>query len=176
MSRFKSNRYPALFVILSVMVMMTTSAFSNDDHKVTITSWGNGSPELEITVPSDYGVEKHKGPDFDVHYLASKNPRDPVMGIYIGHHPNLFSSRLKGIAVEREKGTILGQKAEWIAWQDKENDAAVYHCETIVPGVFKGAGASGIAALMLHIFVNGPDKTKVQSLRKTTESMRVIQK
>jgi len=91
------------FVILSVLFIIPLVACAKDETALTLGSWGNGAPELTIFVPSGYTVEKHKGPDFDVHYVGSKNFNDPSMGIYIGHHPNAFSSQKKGIETKKRK-------------------------------------------------------------------------
>jgi len=169
MGRLKNSGCPAL-AVLSMVFVMTTSTFSNDDAVLTITSFGT---ELVVTVPSAYGIETHRGPDFDVHYIGTKDPRGPVMGIYIGHHPNLFSSRKTGTTSEKEADTILGQKVEWIIWQGKENDEMIRHCETIVQEVFTGSGSRSIAALMIHIFIQGPANEEVTSLRTAAKSLRV---
>ncbi len=83
-------------------------------HLVTIESWSDQAPALRISIPPGYEVDKHSGEDFDVHYIKSRNPNDPSMGIYIGHHPNAFASKQKRVKTKKETATILGQKVEWI--------------------------------------------------------------
>jgi hypothetical protein len=166
--------YPSL--ILSVLLMIPLVCCARGENLLRIESWGNGAPELSIYVPSGYSVQKHKGPDFDVHYIRLKNPNDPSMGIYIGHHPTPFSSQQKGIETRREGDVILGQNAEWILWQEKENGKTTYHCETIVKDVFKGMGGSGVAGLIVHIFVRGPDQEKVNLLKTSAKSLQVLRR
>jgi hypothetical protein len=139
-----------------------------------IDSWGSGAPELIIAVPSGYTVQKNKGPDFNVHYIRMKNPDDPSMGIYIGHHPNLFSSQKKGIETVKERDVILGKNVEWTIWQEKDDGKTTYHCETMVREVFKGMGGSGVAGLVVHAFIRGPDQKKVNSLKNSLKSLRIV--
>ncbi len=162
--------------VLTTLFLMSLTACAKDENLLTLESWGNGAPELSISVPSGYTIQKHKGPDFDVHYVESKNPNDPSMGIYIGHHPNPFSSQIKGIDTAKEADVILGQKVEWVLWQGEPEGKGSYHCETIIANVFKGMGGSGVDGLMIHVFVNGPDQKKVNLLKTSSKSLRVLRK
>ncbi len=162
--------------VLSMVFMMAFLACAREENRLTIESWGDGAPELSIPVPSGYTVEKHKGPDFDVHYIRSKNPNDPSTGIYIGHHPNPFSSQKKGIETRKEADVILGQNMEWISWEEKEDGKTNYHCETIVKDVFKGIGGSGVAGLMVHVFIRGPDQKKLNLLKTSAKSLQIVRK
>jgi hypothetical protein len=166
----------SLLAILFTLFLMSLTAWASNENLLTIESWGNGAPELSISVPLGYTAEKHKGPDFDVHYVGSKNPNHPSMGIYIGHHPNPFSSQKKGIAIKKEADVILGQKVEWILWQDEQDGKGTYHCETIVKEAFKGMRGSGVAGLMIHVFVKGPDQKQVNLLKASAKSLRVVRK
>jgi hypothetical protein len=159
-----------------MLFMIPSVCCAKDENLLTIESWGNGAPELSISVPSGYTVEKHKGPDFDVHYVRSKNANDPSMGIYIGHHPNPFSFQKKGIETKKEVDVILGQNGEWILWQEKEDGKISYHCETIVKDAFKGMGGSGVAGLMVHVFIRGPDQKKVNLLKTSAKSLKIVRK
>ncbi len=165
-----------LFVILSMLFMMPLVALVRDENVLTIESWGNGAPELSISVPSGYTVERHKGPDFDVHYIGSKNRDNPSMGIYIGHHPNPFSSQKKGIETKKEADVILGQNVEWILWQEKEDGKTSYHREAIVKEAFKGMGGGGVAGLMVHVFIQGPDQKQVNLLKTSPKSLKIARK
>jgi hypothetical protein len=166
--------YPPL--ILSMLLMIPIVCCAKDENLLTIESWGNGAPELNISAPSGYTVEKHKGPDFDVHYVRSKNPNDPSMGIYIGHHPNLFSSQKQEIETKKEADVILGQNVEWILWQEKEDGKTSYHRETIVKEAFKGIEGGGVAGLVIHVFINGPDQKKVNLLKVSVKSLQIVRK
>ncbi len=159
--------------ILSILLMISLVCCARGQNLLTIESWGSGAPELSISAPSGYSVQKQKGPDFDVHYIRLKNPNDPSMGIYIGHHPNLFSSQKKGIETKKEADVILGQNVEWILWQEKEDGKTTYRCETVVKEVFKGMGGSGVAGLMVHVFIRGPDQKKVNSLKTSAKSLKI---
>ena len=166
--------YPLL--ILSVLLMIPLVSCARGQNLLTIESWGSGAPGLSISVPSGYTVQKQKGPDFDVHYVRLKNPNDPSMGIYIGHHPNPFSSQKKGIETRKEADVILGQNVEWILWQEKEDGKTSYHCETIVKEVFKGVESSGVAGLVVHVFIRGPDQKKVNLLKTSAKSLQVLRR
>jgi hypothetical protein len=156
------------------MLFMPLVACAKDENVLTIESWGNGAPELRICVPLGYTVEKHKGPDFDVHYVGSKYPNDPSIGIYIGHHPNPFSSQKKGIETKKEGDAILGQKVEWILWEEKQDGKTTYYCETIIKEAFRGMGGSGVGGLMIHVFIKGPDQRQVYSFKTSARSMRIV--
>jgi hypothetical protein len=143
------------------------------ENLLRIESWGSGAPELSLSAPSGYIVQKHKGPDFDVHYVRLKNPDAPSMGIYIGHHPNPFSSPKKGIETRRQEDVILGQNVEWTSWEEKKDGKTTYHCETIVKEVFNGMEGKGVAGLILHIFIRGPDQKKVNQLKTSARSLQI---
>ena len=156
-----------------MVFMVAFLACAGGENLLTLESWANGAPELSIALPFGYTVQKHKGPDFDVHYVRSKNPNDPSMGVYIGHHPNPFSSQKKGLEIRKEADAILGQKVDWISWQEKEDGKATYHCEAIVKEAFKGMGGSGVAGLMVHVFIKGPDQERVNLLKTSARSLRI---
>jgi hypothetical protein len=162
--------------ILSTLLSWFWATSAEDENLLIIESWGNEAPELTISSAIKYKVEKQKGPDFDVHIVRSKNPDDPAMGIYIGHHPNPFISRKKGIDIKKEADAVLGQNVEWILWQDKEDGKATYHCETIVSGAFKGMGGGGVAGLMVHVFIKGLDQRHVNLLKTSARSLRIVHK
>jgi len=163
-------------LILSVLLMIPLVCCASGENLLRIESWGSGAPGLSISVPSGYSVQKRKGADFDVHYIRLKNPNDPSMGIYIGHHPNPFSSQKKGIETRREADVILEQNVEWILWQEKEDGKTTYHCETIVNGVFKGMGGSGVSSLIVHVFIRGPDQKKGNLLKTSAKSLQIVRK
>ncbi len=163
-------------IILSILLMMPLICCAKGQQLLTIESWGTGAPGLTISVPAGYTIQKHKGPDFDVHYIRVKNVDDPSMGIYIGHHPNLFSSQKKGMETKREVDVILGQNVEWILWQEKEDGKTTYHCETLVREAFKGMEGSGVGGLMVHIFIRGPDHKKVNLLKTSAKSLQIARK
>ncbi len=165
-----------LLAVLTMMFMVAFWACAKGENLLTIESWGNGTPELSISVPLGYAVQRCKGPDFDVHYIESKNANDPSMGIYIGHHPNPFSSQVKGIDTTKEADVILGQKVEWISWQGEPEGKGSYHCETIIANVFKGIDDEGVAYLMIHIFMHGPDKNRISLLKTSANSLRIVRK
>jgi hypothetical protein len=159
-----------------MLFLMPLVALAKDENVLTIESWGNDAPELRISVPSGYTVEKQKGPDFDVHYVGSKNSNDPSIGIYMGHHPNPFSSRKKGIERRKEGDIILGKNVEWISWEEKQDGKTTYHCETILKEAFKGMGASGVSGLMIHVFIKGADQKQVNLLRTSARSLQIVGK
>ncbi len=161
-------------ILILLMLFMPLVAYARDENRLILESWGNGAPGLSISVPSGFAVQKHKGPDFDVHYIESKNPNDPSMGIYIGHHPNPFSSQKGGIETRNEGEVILAQNVKWILWQEKEDGKTTYHCETIVKDAFKGMGGGGVAGLMIHVFIQGPDQKRVNLLKTSAKSLQIV--
>ena len=166
--------YPSFILLMFFTIPLICC--NKGENVLRIESWGSGAPELTISAPSGYIIQKKKGPDFDVHYVRVKDPKDPSMGIYIGHHPNLFSSQRKEIETEREEDIILGQNVEWTVWQEKSNGKTIYYCEVIVKGVFKGLEGRGVASLIVHIFIRGPDQKKVNSLKKSAKSLQTVSK
>jgi hypothetical protein len=163
-------------ILILWMLLVPLVACAKDENLLMLESWGNGAPELSISVPIGYTVEKHKGPDFDVHYIKWKNTNDPLTGIYIGHHPNPFSSQRKGIETKKGSDVILGQNVEWILWEEERDGKTTYHCETIAKEAFKGMGGSGVARLMVHVFIKGADQRQVNMLRTSAKSLRIIHK
>ncbi len=164
-------------VILSFFLAWPLAACAKDENLLTIEIRGMGAPQLSISVPSGYvHIEKHKGPDFDVNYITSKNPGDPALGIYVGHHPNLFSSQKKGLETKKETDVILGQKVEWISWREEQNEKTIYHYETIAEGAFKGFENGYVAGLMVHVFIEGSDHKKVNLLKASSKSLRIVRK
>ncbi len=160
--------------LILLMLFVPLVACAKDENLLMLESWGNGAPGLSISVPSGYAVQRHKGPDFDVHYIESKNPKDPSMGIYIGHHPNQFSSQVKGIEITKEADAILGQKVEWVSWQGEPEGKGSYHCETIIANVFKGIEGGGVAYLMIHVFMHGQDKKQINLLKASARSLQIV--
>ncbi len=160
--------------ILFKLFRMPLAACAKGENVLTIESWGNGAPELKISVPPGYKLYKHKGPDFDVHYIESKIADDPSMGIYIGHHLNPFSSKVKAIDTAKEADAILGQEVEWVSWQGEPEGKRSYHCETIIANVFKGMGGEGVAYLMIHAFMHGQDQEQVNLLKSSVKSLRIV--
>lgn len=153
------------------LFFVSSMAWASGQNFFTLESWGNGAPELRIAVPSGYTITKQKGPDFDVHYINPENTNDPSMGIYIGHHPNAFHLHQEGIKIRKETDDILGQKVEWILWQEKEDGKTIYRCETIIQGAFKERKGGGVAALMVHVFVRGSDRKQFNLLKNSAKSL-----
>lgn len=165
----------AMLIIFFVM-LLGACVTATDQSVLTLESWGNGAPELNLSVPQGYSGQKQKGPDFDVYYITSKDPNDPSMGLYIGHHPNLFSSQRKGIETTKEKDAILGQNVEWIAWEEKQNGKTVYRYETIIENGFKGFKGGGVDRLRIHVFLKGPAQKQVNLLKDSAKSLRIVVK
>jgi hypothetical protein len=170
------GEYSMMQFLIVWMLLVPLVACAKDENLLMLEPWGNGAPELSISVPSGYTVEKYKGPDFNVHYIRSKNPNAPSLGIYIGHHPNPFSSQKQGIETKKEADVILGQNVEWILWQEKEDGKTSYHRETIVKEAFKGMGGGGVAGLMVHVFIQGPDQKQVNLLKTSPKSLKIVRK
>jgi hypothetical protein len=175
-SRFKVWHDSLNEYLLSMVLMMLLVAWGAGENILTIESWGNGAPELRISAPLGYTLQKHKGPDFDVHYITSKNANDPSIGIYMGHHPNPFSAQMKGIETVKEADVILCQKTEWISWQEKQDGKTIYHSETIIADVFREMEGGGVAGLRIHVFIKGSDQKEINLLKTSARSLRMVKK
>ncbi len=71
---------------------------------------------------------------------------------------------------------ILGQNMEWVLWQEKEGGKISHHCETIVKEAFKGIEDGGVGALRIHVFMQGQDKKRVDLLKASAKSLRIVRK
>jgi len=63
---------------------------------------------------------------------------------------------------------------EWILWREKEDSEITYHCEAIVKEAFKGMEGSGVAGLMIHVFIKGPNQKQVNLLKTSARSLRIV--
>lgn len=104
-------------------------------------SWGNGSPTLLIDLPSGYIINRHEGPDFDVHYVSQTVPEGKEdwarMGIYVGYNPRLFSRKDER---KEESGIVGTQEVTWFVWETEHEDNNLYHREVLIRNFFAKAG------------------------------------
>ena len=136
-----------LLPISFIFLIVTFSATHPEDiESVTrhiLPSWGNDAPQVIVEMPSYFSLESSKKSDFDVHCFSTKSEY-PRIGIYIGHHPNLFSDDKE---VKKVRGNVGGRKVEWLRWEESD----VFNSECIVSNFFPENDSYG--PLMLHIFI-----------------------
>jgi hypothetical protein len=110
---------------------------SGEKHVFEITTWGNAIPSLIMEVPIGFEMWRTDGPDFKVFYIASvSEPRDGLMGIYIGHNP---AHRWP------ESATTVHSKAgsfpiTWHVWSDEyevdTGKVTIYRRHTVIDDFF----------------------------------------
>ena len=110
-----------------------------------------------ISLPENYYIQKHMGPDFDVYYIKSNNLNDEEMthgGLYFGNHPSLFGNdeenNLKYL--EDIYCNIFSTNRKWKIYNKGNN----YFAETIV----KNKGGQEWERY-IHIWVNGETKEEL---------------
>ena len=145
----------SLVVLVAVLLALMAVSLRPQDNKsrgsltrYVLPSWGNGAPAIVIWLPAGYERETKKPADFDLHYLNNKKLQLPGILVYVGHHPNPFSS---GIAPDKKttiKVRIAGREAEWIEWVSEGH----YLGEVLLSGLYPDDPNWG--GLVVHISIN----------------------
>ena len=152
------------FVGLSPLQAQTGSA----SREIVLSSWGNGAPEITITVKGNWKKGKtHKGPDFDVHYLTPNADGDSI-AIYVGHNP-------QDIARANATTAKINVGANPVTFYVTQRDG-ISHAEAIVDGFFGGFEGSGVAVLRLHIIINARNSEQLAEIFKYIETLKPITK
>ncbi len=130
----------------------------------TLPSWGNGAPELSITLTGKWEQTRNKGPDFDVHWFSSKS-LGGSLGIYVGHHPQPIqttpeTSRTNLVIGDKEVAFSItpikgGQKGA-----------------AIIDDFFKGFPGPGVVQLKLHIMINIAKQDFLESVRQGLKTLK----
>jgi hypothetical protein len=133
---------------------------SHQDWHIFTLQASAGEPQFEITLPQDFSMQHHEGPDFDVYYFADVSGKSRV-GVYVGLQPGLHSKKSGVSQVQHIPGQIGRISIEWLRWvQDGEHNS-----EALVPGLSGG--------LILHVFVTADTEQKMVSLEIAASSLRL---
>lgn len=132
-------------------------------------SWGNGAPDLVITLAGDWKQEANKGPDFDVHWLSGLGGS---LGIYVGHNPKDIETTA---ATAKTNLLVGGKQIGFLVTPSKDGQKT----QAIVDHFFKGCSGQGVSDLKLHIMINGTTQkfmTAVQDGLKTLKPKNIANK
>jgi hypothetical protein len=148
-------------------------AQTSAQERVTLPSWGDGAPELELELPPDFTRSSKKGEDFDVHYIApTGRAADAAHGtIYVGHHPGFFHTRetdVEGLSHVTE--TIHGEQVEIYSFTQAKDHT--FHKEAILGSVFALSPGDTIRALRVHVACGGTSEERVAELWKYLSAVR----
>lgn len=150
-----------MFVGLPLAQAQTNSG----SKEIILPSWGNGAPEIAITVKGDWKQKLNKGPDFDVHYLTLNTGGNSI-GIYVGHNPQ----EIMKTDATTTKLTVGTNSV--IFYVTQQNGAS--HAEAIIDGFFRGFEGSGVAQLRLHIMINARNSEQLAEIFKDIETLKPI--
>ena len=170
-----------IFIVITIFVLIIIGAlvilkFHRGDSiaysktgTFKLDSWGNGAPSLIINITPDYELKKHKGVDFDVYYF-SKHPSNSSIGIYLGHHPSLLNPKEK---VSKIAGKIQDKEITWIEWKEVTNGNVEINRETVISNFFPDKNTD-FEGLIIHIFIKGNNKEKIDMLQQYAETIRIL--
>jgi hypothetical protein len=127
-------------------------------------SWGNGAPELTITLVGKWEQTRNKGPDFDVHWFASKS-LGGSLGIYVGHHPQPIQTT----AETSRTNLVIGDKEVAFAIAPIKGGQKV---AAIINDFFKGLPGPGVAQLKLHVMINVAKQDFLESVRQGLKTLK----
>ena len=131
--------------------------------QVILESWGNGAPDLQLSLPPGFTTEITKGPDFDVHRM--RHPDDiGVLSIYIGHHPNRDNEE----GSERVRRKVGKRK---VTFERSETEYGSF-ADALVPGFFKKEKGSGVSGLILYVFISAKDDHFYEQVWQILETLR----
>jgi hypothetical protein len=110
-----------------------TSDQSKDDLEVKIPLIEKqiGDSGYSMSIPMNYSIKTHDGPDFSVYYFS---PTDTTInnkltgGLYLGNSPGLFNAENDSCKIEMFKGKVLNQQQNWTVYNCQKN----YSIQTIV--------------------------------------------
>ena len=142
---------------IPIVIMLAFAGFPSMSHEAensnsmaryVLPSWGNGAPTIVISLPKGYERETKKPADFDLHYLNNKNLVLPGILLYVGHHPNLFSSNISQHQQKKRSIAIAGHEEEWVEWTSEGKCFG----EVLLSKLFPDNKSYG--ALIVHISIN----------------------
>lgn len=113
-----------------------------------------------INLPSEYAMEHHEGPDFDVYHFSDASGTSRV-GVYVGCCPGLHSKEAGITLAQPVPGRIGQSSVEWLRWiQDGK-----HHSEVLISGLSDG--------LILHVFIAADTQQKVLALEEAAATLRL---
>jgi hypothetical protein len=121
----------------------------NWGKQITIPSWGNNAPCIEIRTPLDWKLSTVKGIDFDLNYL-SDSINSGQMLIYIGSNPKNIESK------ENPIKHYVG-KMRYNFYSSQQNGSP-FKEEAIVSGFFKSKNNEAVSALLMHIVISSKNR------------------
>jgi len=129
--------------------------------------WGNGAPELVITLQGKWEQKTNKGPDFNLHWLSS-----PLLGgslgVYVGRHPQKIET---ATATTRTNLVVGSKQVVFFVTLSKDGQ----HAEAIVDDFFKGFTGLGVSSLRLHVTINGNRREFIDSVRLALKTLKLRQ-
>jgi hypothetical protein len=143
----------------------TSSGFTKT---FTMPSWDNGAPRLQVDFPSDFSMERRKGPDFEVFYFFDDVTKGG-MGLYAGHHPSLRSRAAGVTGVQRHTSRMGDISVEWSRWSQDGK----YRSETLVLGIYGQDAPLGYADLVLHIFMVALTEQDIARMEAAAATLRL---
>ena len=110
--------------------------------EIILSSWGNGAPEMAITVQGNWAYTTTKGPDFDIHRLTA-DINGVFVTVYVGHHPrDVVSINATTVKVKVRTRPVIFYVTQ------REGSASA---EAVMDGFFSGFEGPGVGELKLHI-------------------------
>jgi hypothetical protein len=134
----------------------------------TLPPWDNGGPRLQIDLPSNFSMRRHKGPDFDVFYFTNGSKR-PSLGLYVGHHPSLSTREGGIIDIRRQPGRVGDVSVEWLRWSKDSEQFS----EALVRDFFGQSAGEAYANLVLHFFIGGTASDDVARMEAAAATLRL---
>jgi hypothetical protein len=134
----------------------------------TLPSSGNGAPRLQIDLPSSFSMRRHEGPDFDVFYFSDASTKNSL-GLYVGDHPSLHSSKAGVASVQHQQGRVGHVSVEWLRWSSDGR----HWSETLVHDFFGQSTPREYAGLVLHIFTGAPTAQDVVRMEAAATTLRL---
>lgn len=135
-----------------------------DTTHYVISSWGNGAPELMISLPGTWRTDEQQGPDFTLYWFMAPDETGNV-GFYIGLHPNLRKSE----SAKKSIHHVIGKKTEF--YSEKKGQSLL--TQGIIEGLFAGDKSTVVADLKLHIMINEYSKNFTQNAFTFLATLRI---
>jgi len=138
----------------------------NAGKEIIFPSWGNGAPEIALTVKGDWNQKTNKGPDFDIHHLTPDIGVDSIT-IYVGHNPQ------DSVGADATATKINVGKSPVVFYVTRRD--GIFHAEAVIEGFFSGLKGPGVSELKLHIMINAANSERLADLFKYIETLKPIE-
>jgi hypothetical protein len=154
-------------LLLTVLLLMSCNSSSkkNVDNNQIDKGFGNsltekqiGKSNFYISLPTDYAIKTHNGPDFSVYYFSPKDTSvKPSFsgGIYFGNFPHEFEPKNDSCKTSTVKGVILHSSQDWTVYNCNED----FTVQTIVESK-SGEGWNE----RIHVFGTAVSREEMQKL------------